>query len=143
MPTNRKAAKRDKKSAAEKAQFQLPPQFVSELNAVAEANAKEKSARAEKEPAPETYIPSPDDPDATVPATRAELGASIFGKRNVAQVLSDLMQGHGDPKQAANRLRACHLVLDIFFGKAGADNSSDAPPHADWDGIPGPDREIP
>jgi hypothetical protein len=143
MPTKHKTAKHSNKSATDEAQLPLSPQFASELSAVGAANAKEKSARAKIDDEPKPYTPSPDDPDAIVPATRAELGARIFNKRDVAQVLSDLLQGHGDPKQAPIRLRACHMALDILFGKAVADNSSDAPPHADWEGIPGPDRESP
>ncbi|MFZ0821030.1 MAG: hypothetical protein WAM91_13240 [Candidatus Acidiferrales bacterium] len=101
--------------------------------------------RAPKEEAAEpseTYTPSPDDPTAEVPLSREEIGAKVCAKRDIIQVACDLLAGHGDPKQAPNRLRAFQVVVDSLFGKPGAD-SDDPPPPADWNGIPAPDRETP
>ncbi len=138
MPTNRKSKNHGGKSKAVTSQMDLIPDHAPEPN----RDAKHAHAKINDEPEP--YTPSPDDPNATVPATREELGARIFGKRDVAQVLSDVLRGHGDPKLAAIRLRACHAAIDILFGKAGAGSAEgDVPPPADWDGIPGPDRETP
>jgi hypothetical protein len=135
MSSKSKSAKRarNKKShaAAHESQLDLAPYILAPKDEVTAPAA-----------VPDVYTPSPDDPTAEVPLSREDIGAKVCSKRDIIQVASDLLAGHGDPKQAPNRLRAWIAIVEILFGKPGAE-ADEPPPPVDWNGIPAPDREIP
>jgi hypothetical protein len=131
--------KKSRDAADEKSQLDLIPDHGPLPKEPAEPAKKDATKEIEEF---KLLPPSPDDPTAEVPLSREEIGAKVCAKRDIIQVASDLLAGYGDPKQAANRLRALQVIVDSLFGKPGA-GSDEPPPPADWNGIPAPDRETP